>query len=146
MDFLTKFENCAASIPCATGKLYFLRCSLEGRALQLIDYLSASEESYPVALQLLKNQYLDEIREQIIQGILEFQLENPKDMVGLKDFIIKTKADVWKLRASDNCDLYNHASAGAIIISQVLFTKLTSEVKGELIRVSGKTYPIMSVS
>lgn len=39
-------------------------------------------------------------------------------------FYHKTQADVLELRASYNCDLFDNASAGAIIISQVLFTEL----------------------
>ena len=145
-DFLTKFENCAASISFATGKLYFFRCSLEGRSFQFIDHLSVSEDIYLVALKLLRDQYLDEeeIRREITQGMLDFHLENPKDLVGLKDFIIKPQADVGELWASYNCDLHDDTSAKAIIISQVLFAKLPSDIKGKPIRISGKTYWTLS--
>ena len=43
-----------------------------------------------MAQKLLKNQYLDEeeIRGEIIQEILDFQLDNPQNL-GLKNFLIK---------------------------------------------------------
>ena len=138
------WQLCCIDTICDRQAVFF-RCLLEGRALQVIDHLSVSEDSYPVALQLLREQYLDkEIRREIIQGVLDFHLETPKDLVELNDFIIKTQADVWELQASYTGDLYDDTSAGAIIISQVLFAKLPSNIKGKLIRISGKIDPTLS--
>lgn len=38
----------------------------------------------------------EEIRGEIIKEILDFQLDNPKNLEGLKNFMIKTQADMWE--------------------------------------------------
>lgn len=47
-------------------------------------------------------------------------------------------------RASCSCDLYDDKSTEAIIIAQGLFAKFPPEVKGEILRISGTTYPTLS--
>ena len=64
--------------------------------------------------------------------------------MGGKDFKIKPQADVREFRASYNCDLFDNISSGAIIIPQVLFAKQPSDIKGKLIKISGKTNPTLS--
>lgn len=52
---------------------------------------------------------------------------------------------MWELRFSYKCNLYDDTSAGAVFISQVLFSKLPAEVKSEWMRITSKTYPALSV-
>lgn len=54
--------------------LNFLKCSLSGRCLLLINDLNIFNKNYHVILTILKNEYLDEdeIIDNIRQDILEF--------------------------------------------------------------------------
>lgn len=52
---------------------------------------------------------------------------------------------MWELRFLYNCNLYDDTSSEAVIISQVLFSNLPAEVKSEWMRITGKTYPALSL-
>lgn len=59
-NFLPCFENCLAGMDNNAKSLNFLKCSLSGRPLLLINHLRISNKNYCVALTVPKNEYLDE--------------------------------------------------------------------------------------
>ena len=58
-NFLAQFENCVTSVESPKVKLSFLKVFLTGYASQLILNLSLENENYDVAINLLKNNFLD---------------------------------------------------------------------------------------
>lgn len=66
-NFLSRFENCVASMANDTERLNFLRCSLSGKTLLLINYLDISNKNYRMTLNILKDEYLE--KDEIISNI-----------------------------------------------------------------------------
>ena len=59
-NFLSRFENFVAGMANDAERVNFLKCSLSGQPLWLINHLTISNRNYKLALSVLKSEYLND--------------------------------------------------------------------------------------
>ena len=143
-NFLKQFQNCVDSCERLTdsGKLNYLKGYLTDYAFSTISHLSISDENYQVAISTLKDEFLDEkfIIDESLKQLLVMHPKYDANFVGVKVYVNTCKNILHELKIY-GVDLLNEGSAGCTLISHIIFQKLPSSVKRELIRKANDNYP-----
>ena len=143
-NFLASFRNGVeinVDLPDAV-KLTYLKGYLSGRAAQVVSHLSITDANYEVALDLLKEEFLN-IPLLIDESIAQIMAMTPsfdKDFSGLRAFISDLRAKVFEFKTF-NIDFLEEDSAGCLMLSHIILQKLPSSFKRELIHRSNTTFP-----
>ena len=116
---------------------------MTGFPAQLIKHLSISDDNYTVALDLLKAEFLDVdyIKSQIFTEILEYKLSADLDLESVRAFFTHIRANLSELNSSHGLDFLCPNTPGSELLSHVVFQKLPSLLKRELIRIGKTNYP-----
>ena len=141
-DFFNRFEICVAGIPDKARKLAHLQDSLTGKARRLVGRLQLSAENYDVALEKLRDEYLDRdaMKEEIFAHLIEFVPKFNKDLNLVREYLSRVGDDLIELKDLVNLDFMAEETGNALM-SFLVFRKLPSEVKRDLIRVAETDYP-----
>ena len=123
-NFLSQFETVCASDGSNKAKLQRLRSQLTGEAFQDISHLSVEDDNYDIAIQLLKDQYLDvpfiihEIMDQVDSSFPKYDPEF-KDV---KKYLKRTRADLNELKSETyNVDLITEGTPASVFIGHIVF-------------------------
>ena len=144
-NFLTNFQNCTANIRSDALKLSYLRSLLTDYAFAIISHLTINEPNYNIAIDLLKNEFLDNnfiIDEIFSQLIKSFPKYDP-EFVSVKQFLAKARADLYELNSSFGLDFITENTPGNYLVSHLIFNKLPNILKRELVRFSNSNYPTL---
>ena len=143
-DFLTQFQNCvdAGGSMSNSVKLTYLRGYLTGYAYKIISHLSITDDNYLIAIKLLKDEFLD--TEYIVDEYLKQLIHNyPKfdsTFANVRQYLNETRAALHELKTY-GVDLMEDGSAGAKLISHIIFDKLPNILKKELISKVNCNFP-----
>ena len=141
-QFKSSFNNALGAFPDLTDahRLIYLKSSLSGRALSLVENLVVSDQSYADAVRVLDSEFLD--RESIFNKIV-------KDLIAIKpmesldncnDFIVKMKSQILEL-SKINYEFMRSGTSGNELISHIIRSKLPRNIIVEISRRSSVTYP-----
>lgn len=145
-NFLSQFDNVIDSIPNITdsAKLTYLRSFLSDYAFTIISHLSISDENFDVAIDLLKAEFLDEefIVEEHFKKIISSQPKYDPDFNNVKSYLNEMRAIVHDLQTY-SLDFLNPKadSAGLKLLSHIIFNKLPSSLRRELMHKTKSNYP-----
>ena len=145
-NFLSQFETVCASDGSNKAKLQRLRSQLTGEAFQDISHLSIADDNYDIAIQLLKDQYLDvpfishEIMMQVAKSVPKYDPE----FKNLKTYLKRTRADLNELKSPTyDVDLITDGTPASVFIGHIVFNKLPPSLKRALIIKTGNSYPTL---
>lgn len=143
--FLAQFNNLIDSKNYSNKiKLSYLHTYLKGYAKKLIGHLSLQDENYPIAINLLKEQFLDVplIIDEIFKRLLELSPPAGYDheFKGVKTYINDVRTYVFDLKVYE-VDFLEEKSAGNIFLSHIIFNKLPISFKREIIHRVNTNYP-----
>ena len=135
-NFLTQFSNCIDA--CGTlsnaNKLTYLRSFFSGYALKITSHLSVTDDNYDVAFSLLKEEFLDipYIVDESFKTLLSSSPSFDTAFDVLRTYINKCRAIIHDLKQYD-IDLLKEDIAGCKLLSHIIFSKLPTSVKRELV-------------
>ena len=146
-NFLVQFFSCidaCGSISDAI-KLTYLRSYLSGYALKIISHLSVADDNFEVALDLLKEEFLDipYIVDECFKLLLTASPSFDPAFDGLRTYVNECRAVVHELKQY-NVDFLEEDSAGFKFLSHIIFNKLPVSVKKELIHRVNDNYPTLN--
>ena len=128
-------------------KLSYLHTYLKGYARKLISHLSIKDENYPIAIDLLKEQFLDVpyIIDEIYKRLINSKPPQgyDPDFIGLKSYINEIRTLVYDLKTY-NIEFMIEGSAGNSLLSHIVFNKLPIVFKKEIIHRVGNNYPSLN--
>ena len=143
-NFLLQFNNCvdAAAQLSDSNKLTYLRGYLTGYAFKVISHLSISDDNYKVAIDLLKDEFLDVpyIVDESFKQLLSKSPTFNTDFAGVRSYINECRAIVYELRQY-KVDLLDKDAAGCKLLSHIISGKLPVSVKRELVHKVNCNYP-----
>ena len=143
-NFLSQFNNCIDSVGTLSdsSKLTYLRGYVKDYAFRIISHLSINDDNYDIAVQLLKDEFLD--KEYIIDESFKMLINNyPKydeNFCNVKSYINDCRALLYELK-SYNMDLLEVDTAGCKFISHIIFMKLPYSFRRELVHKVETNYP-----
>ena len=128
-------------------KLAYLIGYLRDYALSTVKHLSITDDNYEVAVQLLKQEFLDQkyIIDETYNNILKASpsFSNDPEFSSVKTYLNEIRAYIYELKAQ-GIDLIAVDSAGLSLISHIIFNKLPLVVKSEFIHLTGESYPTLN--
>ena len=146
-NFVTQFSNCIDA--CGTlsdaNKLTYLRSYLSSYALKIITHLSVTDDNYDVAYFLLKEEFLDipYIVDESFKTLLSSSPSFDTEFDGLRTYVNECHAIIHDLKQYD-IDLMEEDTAGCKLLSHIIFSKLPTSVKRELVHKVDNNYPSLS--
>ena len=146
-NFLTQFSNCTDA--CGTlsnaNKLTYLCSYLLGYALKIISHLSVTDDNYDVAFSLLKEEFLDipYIADESFKTLLSRSPSFDTAFDGLRIYANKLRAIIHDLKQYV-IDLMKEDTAGCQVLSHIIFSKLPTSVKRELVHKVDNNYPSLT--
>ena len=145
-NFLAQFHNCLTQLESNEVKLTSLKSYLFDYALQLISHLKLESCYYSVAINLLKREFLNEnlITNAIFNQILSYKPKYYQEYFSISQFLAEFRADLAELKGSYDLDYFEGLSAGNKLRSHLIFEKLSSQLKREIIRKLGRNYPTLN--
>ena len=142
-QFLTTFANIIGQRTDLTNlvKITYLRNYLQGYALRLISHLTASEESYPEAIEILKQHFHD--KEQVVFHLMT-KLDTIKpgsqsDLLNAKLYLIDVRCILSDL-ARNNMDLLSHPPTACLIANKII-RNLPSVLVKEICIMANTNFP-----
>ena len=133
---MLQFNNCvdAAGQLSDSNKLTYLCGYLTGYAFKVISHLSISDDNYKVAIDLLKDEFLDVpyIVDESFKQLLSKSPTFNTDFAGVRSYINECRAIVYELRQY-KVDLLDKDAAGCKLLNHIIFGKLPVSVKRELV-------------
>ena len=148
-NFLNQFNNVIGSRKqlSDSAKLSYLFGYVKGYALKLINHLSISDENYMVALQLLKEEFLDVnyIIDETFKNILKVtpSEEFDSEFTNVRLYLAEVRSYLHELTAY-KVDLLTEETAGNLFVSHIIFNKLPRIVRKELITRADNSYPTLA--
>ena len=143
-NFLQQFHNCVDGCESLTdaGKLTYLRGFLTDYAFRVISSLSVTDENYQVALKMLKDEFLDEefIIDEIFKQLLNSYPKFDTTFNQSRIYINDIRAFLFEIKTY-GVDLLDENTAGCKLISHIIFSKLPTSIKRELVHRVGTNYP-----
>ena len=114
-------------------KLISLRNHLTkgGLAFKLIKNLELIDDNYDVAVQILKDEFLDEYKivEQMLSQILEKTPQYDSEFKNLRLYVAEIKGILSDLKTSHNVDLTTAGTGGYKFVSHIVFSKIPSVIQ-----------------
>ena len=144
-SFRSSFCNAMASFSGITNieKIIYLKSSLRGRALALVEHLPVNEDSFDEAWQLLEDEFYD--ADFLLNSVISKIIDYPKcsDLNSTMEFCTSLKSWVLNLRKM-NYDFETVETAGNLIMSNLVRSKIPTFFLQELCRRSGVGYPSLN--
>lgn len=141
--FLTQFNNIVGlrSDLSDSTKLTYLKSYLRGYALKLIQHLHINDTNFNIAIDLLTVEFLDKeaIVDDLFKKLLSLKCKHDGEFLGTKMYISEVRCLLNDLKIYE-IDLLKTNSAMRLI-SHLVFSKLPSSFKQELVRNVGSNYP-----
>ena len=147
--FLNQFNNVIGSRKNLTdsAKLTYLLGYLRDYALKIVKHLTITDCNYLIAIQMLKNEFLDVqfIVDETFKNILNASpnMEFDAEYTSVKMYINEIKAYLYELKYQ-KIDLLEKDTAGHRLISHIVFSKLPLEVKREMVHKVSDNYPTIT--
>ena len=147
-SFHLSFENvigCRRDLTDAT-KLQYLKSHLSSYALRDIEHLPNIDANYAVALQILRDLYLDVpyIIDSLLHRIYTAPVLENRNLETVRAFISEVRAFLHELKEFD-LDFLEEGSAGCKLISHIVADKLPSNFLRELKLDTKDEYPSINV-
>ena len=143
-NFLVQFNTCVDACGKLSGanKLIYLRSFLAGYAFKVISHLSISDSNYAVAIDLLKEEFLDIpfIIDETFKQLRSLSPSYESEFNGVRTYINECRALLFELKQY-NVDLLDVNSAGCLLISHIIFEKLPPSIRKELIQRANNNFP-----
>ena len=116
-----------------------------GLAFKLIGNLELNDSNYVVAIEMLKEEFLNEekIVNQLFSQILVKIPKIDSDFQGLRMYIAEIKALLNDLKISHKIDLISPGTGGYKFVSSIIFSKITPVIQKALIAESKSNYPTL---
>ena len=148
--FLTQFDNVIGSRKNLSDsvKQTYLYGYLKDYALKVVKHLSISDANYHLALQLLKQEFLDvdyiidETYKNILKAAPRVDFDHKYTSVSM--YLSEIRSYLHELKVY-NIDLLEEDTAGHSLISHVIFNKLPAILRRELVHRTDNNYPTISV-
>ena len=144
-SFRTSFINVMSSFSDISNieKMIYLKSALKGRALVLIENIPINESSFDDAWKLLEEELFDRdfLVNSVISKILDY--ENCNDLNACVEFSSYLKSKLLNLKKM-NYDFREDASAGNLLLSHIVRSKLPSFFLQELCRRSNVGFPTVN--
>ena len=147
-NFLTQFSNCidAYGTLSNANKLTYLRSYLSDYALKIISHLSVTDDNYD-AFTLLTEEFLDipYIVDESFKTVLSSSPSFDTAFDGLRTYVNECRAIIHDLKQY-NIDLMGEDTAGCKLlkISHIIFSKLPTSVKRELVHKVDNNHPSLT--
>ena len=146
-NFLTQFSNCidaCSTLPNA-NKLTYLHSYLSGYALKIISHLSVTDGNYDVAFSLLNEEFLDipNIVDESFKTLLSSSPSFDTAFDGLRTYVNECHAIIHDLKQY-NINVMEEDTAGCKELSHIIFSKLPTSVKRELVHKVDDNYPSLN--
>ena len=143
-NFLSQFKNCVDASGTLPGsvKLTYLRSYLTDYALKIITHLTINDSNYDIAINLLKEEFLDEdfITDEFLKQLCNETPKYDPDFNNVRQYLNETRAILYELQ-SYNVDLLQDNTAGSKLASHIVFSKLPNIIKKELVHKVNSNYP-----
>ena len=146
---LKQFSNVIASRRNLTdsAKLTYLIGYLRDYALKVVKHLSISDENYHLAIQMLKEEFLDvkciiDETYKIIQKAAPSSEYDP-EFTSARVYLNEMRSYLHELKGQ-NIDLLEENTAGHSLISHIVFNKLPLALKRELVHRLSNNYPTIT--
>ena len=142
-SFMSQFRNVVGlreNLSDST-KLTYLKSFLRGYASKIVQHLQITDENYEIALDLLKNEFLNEdaVVDNLFSKLIDSKPKFDSSFLETKIFINDIRCLICDLKIY-NIDLISEHSASKFI-SHVVFKKLPQIFQQELARKLGSNYP-----
>ena len=148
-NFLTQFENIIGSRKNFSDsvKLTYLFSYLEDYAFKLVEHLTVSDSNYKVAIDLLKDEFLDGpyIVDETYKNLLEAAPGEAVDReyTNIKLYISEIRSYLHELKTYGE-DFLEEDTPGNSLVSHIIVSRLPRVFKIELFRIVGSNYPTLS--
>ena len=131
--------------PMGAKGLTYLHSYLSGYALKIISHLSVTNDNYDVAFSLLKEEFLDipYIGDESFKTVLSSSPSFDTAFDGLRTYVNECRAIIHDLKHYD-IDLMEEDTAGCKLLSHIIFSKLPTSVKRELVHKVDNNYPSLT--
>ena len=145
-NFLVQFSNvidCRKNLT-DSAKLAYLHSYLKGYAFKIVKHLSITDANYPIALDLLKQEFLDEeyLIDEIYKKIMHSYPAFDSTYNTTRLYINEIKSYLFELK-NFGFDFIEEKSPGNSFVSHVIFSKLPLPFKLELIHKVSCNYPTL---
>ena len=147
--FLNKFQDIIGSKVSlsSTTKQIYLFSYLKDYAHSVVCHLPIADGNYEIAIELLKKEFLDleYIKDETLKNLLNAFPSNERDgdYTNIKSYCNEIKSYIYELKVND-LDFLEEGSSGNLLISHIVFNKLPSILKRELIRKTANNYPTIN--
>ena len=114
-----------------------------GLALKLINNLQPIDTNYEIAVEILKEEFLDEgkLIDQLFNLILQKSPTYDVEFRGLRLYVAEIKGFLSDLKTSHKVDLLAAESGGYKLVSHIIFAKMPSVIQKALIEKAKSNYP-----
>ena len=121
----------------------YLKTKVVGTAAPFIQHLNPNPGNYAAAIEALKKEYLDipYLTDQLLSQILNLQPSFSEDYSKTRNYIADIRNKLFDLKTHYNVDLLVPASGGYVLISHIVFSKLSRELQRALIAETKTGYP-----
>ena len=148
-SFLTQFDNVIGSRKnlSDSSKQTYLYGYLKDYALKIVKHLTISDANYHLALQLLKQEFLDidYIIDETYKNILKAapSVEFDPEYTSVRMYLSEIRSYLHELKVYE-IDLLEENTAGHSLISHVIFNKLPPILRRELVHRIDSNYPTIT--
>ena len=124
-------------------KLLLFKSHVKGLAGTLISHLAITNDNYQIARNVLEKHYLDKpyIRDELFKQLLSDRPGYDEDYFKTTQYLAETNNKLLDLKRHYEADLLVENSGGYKLISHIVFSKLSNELKKELISETNTNYP-----
>ena len=130
-----------------SAKLTYLLGYLRDYALKVVKHLTVSDSNYLIAIQMLKEEFLDVpyIIDETFKNILKASpsMEFDPEYTSVKVYLNEIKSYLYELK-SHELNLLEENTAGHKFVSHIVFNKLPVAVKKELVHKVMDNYPTIT--
>ena len=144
-SFMTKFDIFTMNCVDKKSKLYWLQLSVKGWAFESIKSFTLSNENYDLAIKVLERSYLNKplIKEGLLDKIAEIKFDsNDKSMLKTLSGLTILRNYLSELKSTFQIDCF--AGSGGEVIRHIVFKRLPSNLKNELMNLCKKTFPTLA--
>ena len=146
-NFFLQFSNCVDSCKNITKscKLTYLRSYLSDYAFKVISHLSISDENYDIAVKLLNEEFLDKeyIIDETFSQLLSKSPAFDSSYNESRLYINECRSLLHELKTYQ-VDLLENKSSGCKLVSHIIFSKLPSPIRRELVHRVKNNYPTIN--
>ena len=113
----------------------YLKTKVVGNAAPFIQHLDPDPGNYAIAIEVLKKEYLDipYLTDQLCAHLISSQPSFSEDYSKTRNYIADIRNKLFDLKTHYNVDLLDPNKGGYVLVSQIVFSKLSRELQRALI-------------